>query len=290
MSLNWSTVLGGTGRPRFLICGSELIPNQSFESNLYGWAGSPNSDTIEREQDSDTFWGDYSLKISDVGAQASRSKARASISTASVLTNRSFALSFHVKGAATATCSAAITALDDALAAQTKVISTAYEHFFGIFDFTTSELLSLTIDIFAVAGGSYANSINVDKVSCREILYDLYAEFPYQPNTNKPVYDQSIMSSERLVDGSLKEYNKGWAPNFVIQYDYLDQTAEHYRLLLSEAAFIWYQTHYDYEFWTAVRWDRAFEQRYFGNVYAGHVGKIAFKPIYLLEKKPLDVS
>lgn len=289
MSLNWVTVLGGSGRPRFLICGSELIANQSFEANINGWAGSPSADKIARISDSDTFWGDYSCQISDVGAQASRSKARYTIQESSVLAGRSFALSFYVKGSVAATCSAQISALDESLTIQTKAITTDYKHFLGVFAFSTSELQAFNIDIFAVAGGSYSNDIYIDKVSCRNIVNDLYAEFPYHPNKNVPVYDQSIISSARLVDGTLKEYTKGWEPNFILEYDYLDAQVEYYRLLLSEGAFIWFQPHYDYEYWVAVKWDRNFEQRYFGGIYAGHVGKIAFKSIFLLESKPLSV-
>jgi len=289
MSLNWSTVLGGSGRPRFLICGSELIANQSFEANTNGWAGSPSASKISRVLDSDTFWGDYSCKIVDAGAQVSRSRARYAIQESSALAGRSYALSFYVKGAAAATCSVLISAVDESLAAQTKVITADYKHFFGVFAFTTSTLQAFNVDIFAVAGGSYANDTYIDKVSCRSITTDLYSEFPYNPNKNEPIYDEDIMSSARLVDGTLKEYVKGWAPNFVLEYDYLDAQTEYYRLLLSEAAFVWLQPHYDYEYWVAVKWDRRFEQKYFGDVYAGHVGKMIFKPIFLLESKPLSV-
>ena len=289
MSLNWGTVLGGTGRPRFLICGSELVANQSFEANTNGWVGSPSSDNIERILDADTFWGDYSCKITDVGAQASRSKVRSTI-TNTKLAGRNFALSFYVRGAAAASCSAQITALDESPAVIQKAASTSYAHYFGVFSFEASTLSSFDIDIFAVAGGSFSNSVYVDKVSCREILNDFYEEFPYAPNRNEPVYDQNIMSSGRLVDGTLREYTKGWAPTFTLAYDYMDAQLEYYRLLLSEATFIWFQPHYDYEYWVAVKWDQKFEQRYFGNIYAGHVGKISLKPIFLLESKPLSVS
>jgi len=290
MSLNWETVLGGSGRPRYLICDDELVSNRSFEANMYGWGSSPLSGSVSRELDTATFYGDYSLKIEDVGAQVSRSRARFTISLASVLQSRSFALSFHVRGAvASCLCGAQLKCLDYEPAIQTKALTTNCKHFFGIFEFGTSEETSMYLDIYAVVGSCYANTINVDNVSCREILYDLYDEFPYNPNNMQPDWSPEILSSGRLVDGSLREYERGWDPRFMIEYDYLDATAEYYRRLLSEAKFIWLQPHYDYSLYVAVKWDRAWSQRYFGNVYAGHIGRMVFKSLFLLESKPLDV-
>jgi len=290
MSLNWGTVLGGTGRPRYLLCGDELVDNRGFESNVYGWSGSPLATAIEREQDSVTFYGDYSLKVADVGAQVSRSRARYTVALTAALASRSFALSFRVKGlTGSCQCSAQVKSLDYEPTVQTKILSTDYEHFFGVFNFVNSVETSFYIDIHAVAGGSYPNTVNVDDVSCREVLYDLYEEFPYHPNRIYPDWTPGVLSSGRLVDGSLKEYMRGWDPRFVVEYDYLDNVTERYRILISEADFVWFQPHYDYEFYVATKWSRDWQQRYFGDVYAGHVGRIAFQSIFLIESKILDV-
>jgi len=287
--LTWGTVLGGTGRPRFIICGTELVENGSFEANTYGWVGSPSTDKISREEDSATYWGDYSCQISDDGAQVSRSKARYALEASSALANKSFAVSMYVKSDVASTCSVQLSSLDETLAIQEKAITTTYGHFFGVFSFSTSIKTAFNLDVFAAAGGSYSNIINIDKASCREVSNNLYAEFPYSPNTDEPEYAEDLLSSGRLVDGSLKEYRRGWAPRFLFRYDYLDQTTEYYRRLLSEADFIWLQPHYDYEYYVAVKWDGKWSQQYFGGVHAGHVGEMAFKSIYLLESKPLDI-
>jgi len=288
MSLNWTTVLGGSGRPRYLICGAELVDNRGFESNIYGWIGVPSA-SVSRVEDSETYYGDYSLKLIDTGTQGTY--ARYAISYGSSLLGKSFALSFYARSA-TGSCniSARLSAADEDLDLQTKVVSGTQVHFLGIFNFTTSTQEAFDIKIYATDGSSYANTIYIDNVSCREVTYDLYDEFPYHPNTMQPTWELSEMSSDRLIDGSLKEYDRGWELSLSIQYDYLDATTEYYRRLLSEASFVWVQPHYDYAFWIAMKWDRIWEQRYFGNVYAGHVGPMIFRSIYLLENKPLDVS
>lgn len=290
MSFEWYTVLGGVGRPRFLICGDELVDNNSFEANINGWAGSPSYVNITRVEDDVTFWGDYSCQIEDMGAQVSRSKARYAIETSVALGGRSFAVSFYARAAVAATCSMDLICLDESLSAQEFVVGTPYSHYLGIFSFVAAAETSFDLNIFAVAGGSYANTLFIDKISCREVTKDVYTQFPYLPNESSPEYEDTLLSSARLVDGSLKEYSQGWEARISVQYEYLDRTAEYYRMLLSEASFVWMQLHDDYAYWLAVKWDKNFEQEYFGGVMAGHVGKLRFKSIYLLERKPLDIS
>jgi len=286
----WGTVLGGTGRPQFLLCGDELVQNRSFESNIYGWSNSP-ADVLTRGTDTTTFFGDYVATISDVGAQVSRSRGIYSCTVGSSLSGMTFALSFYAKATVGHTCTARIRAVDEILTSVDKVLPAGeWTHYLEQFTFSTSNRGTFSIDIFAVAGGSYSGSILLDQVSCRQVNYDLYDEFPYCPNIDEPDWDINILSSGRLIDGSLKEFSRGWEPKIRYTYDYFDQTQEYYRQIMSESDFIWLKPHYDYEYWVAVKWSGQYRQRYFGNVHAGHVGTMEFVAMFLLENKPFSVS
>lgn len=286
--------LAGYDVPRVFVCGNNLVCNSGFENDLTNWDTLPGVTTSfsRYAAGTSTYFGDYVLQLSGVSISDVLG-ARTPIvlpqpceqdpANSGNLTNKRFLLSWYDFAISGATYHVQVVASDEskavmvngntaigAVSGQGRKVATV--------TFNTSVQRSFYIYFYAGLSTSALSGATffIDQVECREIIQDITAREVDNFSFN---WDEVVQSEYQMLDGSIKHFKLGRLFRATLGYNYISATEERDLRDIANGATLVVMPHKDKYYFVDCVWDVAYDTGYFGNIMAGHVGKMTLKGI-----------
>lgn len=298
MSFSSTLVVGGIGDPKvYLLSETNLVANGDFEVDATGWTDSNVSSA--RTADSTAPKGNYVLVVQDASASlgytedALGTQSGNLVVTGWIKSDESSDHNVQVSIVGSSTYNYVIKAYADKW---TKFTCTT-DNMNLTSGATTLRLYTSDTDTdqYTVRYDDvrvYATDTNAEN----EVITMTDAKDAIHPNLVKQYFTKVLDGQQTLIDGSIKEYVKGWRYNCELRYDYIPASLEQYFLEISEHPFVLFVPHADdldstanensYVWSEYVRWNKDFDHEYFYGRYSGHQGIVPFTGIDLIQTKP----
>lgn len=271
-------VVGGIGKPRFVLCGDNYIENGEFEVNLTGWI-TVNGASQQQYATNDTDYGRYVNYISTAAGVSSG--VMTEIDYGSSLSGKSWAISYAIAGD-TNQIFVGIE-VEGILYTTVEAVTITNTQQYFLSKVILPQSVSGTCGHLQIRANPN-HSFSLDHVSARLITYDLTLENPTGEFLQR--WTKEIRSEYELIDGRHVEYLTGWRFYTVLTYEYINKADEITRINISEADHILFFPHQDEQFFVDAIWNKEYERRYAAKVFIGHIGKVPLLGLEVVKRIP----
>lgn len=287
-----SYVLGGVEKPKIvMIEDTNLCTNSNFETNLTGWTASSAAD-MERIADSELLRGDYCLRISSNTAGAYGIVYFDHTPNSGTIAGDIFLVSFMMKTEDQVRKAASVILCAGTSGWWTKTdifVGPEWEQFTLIGEVETDAIGTFRIQFSPNNWGvdpRIDQYLRIDDVQ----LYKVTKQYTLaDPQAYTQSFDRQIEATNETIEGTIKEYSKGYRYTTNLVYEYLNPVQEKVRAEMAGSSAMFFFPHQDSRFAQKVIWDKGFDRKYFNARYLGHTGIVSLKGVQLMQKQPTDI-